>query len=101
MTPANFDFWLANLNFGASSAGTFDAFVELESDSAPVGIVNGVHDVDRETILVKHECHPNVLDLEGGRFERAGRDDDVALLFENSLRPGDCLLGKTGKTGSA
>src|SRR5205814_703858 len=48
----------------------FHTFRELEPDSPLLGVINGVHHIDRETTRVEHVCHPNVLDLEGCRFER-------------------------------
>jgi len=80
----------------------FHAFRELEPRRPASGVINGVHHIDRETTRVEHVCHPNVLDLEGCRFERATRDNDVALLLEDTFHPRDCVLdlaaGSTVKT---
>jgi hypothetical protein len=85
-----------NLNRGASSAGNFHSFRELEPDSPLLAVINAVHDIDRETTRVEHVCHSNVLDLEGCRFERTRRDDTLALLLEDTFHPSDCDLSLGG-----
>jgi hypothetical protein len=87
MVPASFDFWLANLNREASSTGTSIPFGELEPDGPPLGVVDGIHHIDRQTTLVEDVSDSDVLDLECRSLERARRDDDVTFFLEDPGAP--------------
>src|SRR6185437_12597196 len=52
---------------------------------------DAVHHVDRQAGFVENIGHPKTVHLEGGRFERAGGDDEVALLGEDAADPVDHL----------
>src|SRR4030081_2055944 len=82
--------------------GYFHPVGELEPDRPFPGVVDGVHHVDRQTVLVEDIGDPNVLDLERGRFERARGDDDAAFFlrirFTQSRVAGALLAGSMVKT---
>jgi hypothetical protein len=59
----------------------FHPFGELEPDRPLLGVIDGVHHVDRQAVLVEDICDSDVLDLEGRSFERARRDDDVPFFL--------------------
>jgi hypothetical protein len=84
--------------------GDFHPFGELEPDRPLLGIVDGVHDVDRQTALVEDVGDSDVLDLEGRSLERARRDDDVAFFLEDPVDQSMVVLavlaGSTVKTWS-
>jgi hypothetical protein len=65
MVPASFDFWRANLNREASSAGTSIPSESLNPTAPLRGVVDGVHHVDRQAALVEDVGHPDIRDLEG------------------------------------
>src|SRR5271167_2365952 len=56
--------------------GDVHPFRELEPDRPLLGVVDGVHHVDRQTALVEDVGDSDVLDLEVCGLERARRDDD-------------------------
>src|SRR6266480_5922713 len=63
--------------------GDFHPFGQLEPDRPLLGVVDGVHHIDRQAALVEEVRDSDVLDLEGRSLERAGRDDDVAFFLED------------------
>jgi hypothetical protein len=73
--------------------GDFHPSGELEPDRPLVGVVDGVHHVDRQTALVEDVRDSDVLDLEGRSLERPRGDDDVAFLLEDPVHPVDRRLG--------
>ena len=70
MVPASFDFCRANLN-ASELLGDVHPVGELEPDRPLAAVVERVHHVDRQAALVEDVGHPDVLDLERGRLERA------------------------------
>src|SRR6266516_2964427 len=65
---------------------------ELEADGSLLLVVERVQHVDRQPALVEHVRPADVLDLKLRRLERAGLDDEVALLLQGALHPRDGLL---------
>src|SRR5438046_1238237 len=93
MVPASFEFCFANLNRYASSAGTSIPSESLNPTARFLGVVDGVHHVDRQTVLVEDGGHSDVLDLESRGLEGARRDDDVAFFLVDPVHPLDGRLG--------
>ena len=90
--PASFDFCRANLK-RRELVGHVHPVGQLEADRPLAAVVDRVHHVDRQAALVEDVGHPDVLDLERRRLQRARRDDDVALLLEDAVHPLDGRLG--------
>src|SRR5438105_11457059 len=93
MAPASFDFWLANLNFEASSAGTSIPSESLNPTARFVGSLIAYITLIDQAALVEHVGDADVVGLEGRSLERAGRDDDVAFFLEDAVYPVDGRLG--------
>ena len=77
--------------------GDLHPFGELEPGRPLLGVVDGVHHVDRQTALVGGMRHWDALDRERRSLERAGRDDDVAFFVEDPVHPVDGRVGVAGR----
>jgi hypothetical protein len=62
MVPASFDFCVANFEPRCELRGDFHPFGELEPDHPLLGVVGGVHHIDRKTDLVEDVGDSDVLD---------------------------------------
>src|SRR5882762_6289737 len=91
--PGQLRLLLRELELRGELRGDFHPFGELEPDRPLLGVVDGVHHVDRQTALVEDVGDSDVLDLEGRSLERARRDDDVAFFLEDPVHPVDRRLG--------
>src|SRR6266566_2670869 len=77
--------------------GDFHPFGQLEPDRPLLGVVDGVHHIDRQAALVEDVGYSDIPGLEGRSLERARRDDDVTFFPEDPVYPVDGCLVVSGR----